>query len=44
MGIATGKLLSMAGMGSMPSYGVQEPADTALEGPDLADAPSGHPR
>jgi hypothetical protein len=40
LGVLTGKLLSMAGLGSMPSYGVQEPADSRIEGPDLADRPS----
>jgi hypothetical protein len=40
VGVLAGKLLSMAGLGSMPSYGVQEPADSSIEGPDLADRPS----
>lgn len=40
LGVFTGKLLSMAGMGSMPSYEVQAPADTVLEGPTLAERPS----
>jgi hypothetical protein len=37
LGVFAGKLLSMAGMGAMPSYEVQAPADTALEGPDLTE-------
>lgn len=40
LGVFAGKLLSMAGMGAMPSYEVQSPVDTSLEGPDLAGHPS----
>lgn len=40
LGVVTGKLLSMAGLGAVPSYSVQAPADTDLEGPDLASRPS----
>jgi hypothetical protein len=36
LGLAAGKLLSMAGFGSMPSYTVQEPVPTNLEGPDMS--------
>jgi Family of unknown function (DUF6704) len=40
LGVLAGKLLSMAGLGALPSYEVQAPDDTALEGPDLAGHPS----
>lgn len=40
LGVVTGKLLSMAGLGAVPSYTVQAPADTDVEGPDLATRPS----
>lgn len=40
LGVVTGKLLSMAGLGAVPSYSVQAPADTDLEGPTLATRPS----
>jgi hypothetical protein len=35
IGIASGKLLSMAGYGALPSYTDQSPAHTSLEGPDM---------
>ena len=40
LGVVVGKLLSMAGLGAVPSYSVQAPAETDLEGPELATRPS----
>lgn len=36
VGVVSGKVLSMAGYGAMPSYRTEEPTSTSLEGPDLA--------
>lgn len=40
LGVLAGRLLSMAGLGALPSYEEQAPKDTSLEGPDLTGHPS----
>lgn len=37
LGLVVGKVMSMAGMGSLPSYNVEEPFPTKLEGPTMTD-------
>ena len=39
LGLAIGKVMSMAGYGSLPTYEVQEPNPTSLEGPTLTEPP-----
>ncbi len=37
LGLVVGKLMSMAGLGSLPSYTVEEPFPTSLEGATMTD-------
>jgi hypothetical protein len=37
VGLVVGKLMAMAGLGSMPSYNVEEPFPTKFEGPTMTD-------
>ena len=40
LGVLVGRLMAMAGFGNMPSYTVQEPTPTSLEGPTLTTEPT----
>ena len=37
LGLVVGKVMSMAGMGSLPKYTVEEPYPTKFEGPTMTD-------
>lgn len=37
LGLVVGKLMAMAGLGSLPSYNVEEPYPTKFEGPTMTE-------